>query len=213
MIGIKRSGDAPLTRPPSGRSSGRSAFPEGPPFQVDTTDVDPEIAAVYGPQLVVPISNARYALNAANARWGSLYDALYGSDAIPRDGASGDGYDPERGRQVIAWTRRFLDDVVPLASGSHAAVRVYSVKDGTLAAALDHGTTVKLARPAQFCGYRGAADKPERVLLINNGLHIEIVIDHGHPVGRTDDAGARIEIRTDVREAFQSCGYHWLHRR
>ncbi len=163
--------------------------PEGPPFQVDTADVDPEIAAVSGPQIVVPISNARYALNAANARWGSLYDALYGSDAIPRDGASGDGYDPERGRQVIAWTRRFLDDVVPLASGSHAAARAYSVKNGTLAAALDHGTTVKLARPAQFCGYRGAADKPERVLLINNGLHIEIVIDRGHPVGRTDDAG------------------------
>jgi malate synthase len=164
--------------------------PEGPPFQVDTADVDPEIGAVSGPQLVVPISNARYALNAANARWGSLYDALYGSDAIPRDGgASGDGYDPERGRQVIAWTRRFLDDVVPLASGSHAAVRAYSVKDGTFAAALDHGATVKLARPAQFCGYRGAAGKPERVLLINNGLHIEIVIDRGHPVGRTDDAG------------------------
>jgi malate synthase len=163
--------------------------PEGPPFQVDTADVDPEIASVSGPQLVVPISNARYALNAANARWGSLYDALYGSDAIPGDGASGDGYDPERGRQVIAWTRRFLDDVVPLASGSHAAVRAYSVKDGTLAAALDHGTTVGLARPAQFCGYRGAADKPARVLLINNGLHIEIVIDRGHPVGRTDDAG------------------------
>jgi len=163
--------------------------PEGPPFQVDTADVDPEIAAVSGPQLVVPISNARYALNAANARWGSLYDALYGSDAIPKDGASEDGYDPERGRQVIAWTRRFLDDVVPLASGSHAAVRAYSVKDGTLAAALEHGTTVGLARPAQFCGYRDAADKPERVLLINNGLHIEIVIDRGHPVGRTDDAG------------------------
>ena len=164
--------------------------PEGPPFQVDTADVDPEIAAVSGPQLVVPISNARYALNAANARWGSLYDALYGSDAIPRHGgASGDGYDPERGKQVIGWTRRFLDDVVPLASGSHAGVRAYSVKDGTLSAALGDGTTVGVARPAQFCGYRGAADKPERVLLINNGLHIEIVIDRGHPVGRTDDAG------------------------
>jgi malate synthase len=138
--------------------------PEGPSFQVDTADVDAEIAAVSGPQLVVPISNARYALNAANARWGSLYDALYGSDAIPRDGAAaGDDYDPERGRQVIAWTRRFLDDVVPLASGSHAVVRAYSVKDGTLAATLGDGATIGLAEPAQFRGYRGPADTPERV--------------------------------------------------
>ena len=164
--------------------------PEGPSFQVDTADVDAEIAAVSGPQLVVPISNARYALNAANARWGSLYDALYGSDAIPRDGAAaGDDYDPERGRQVIAWTRRFLDDVVPLASGSHAVVRAYSVKDGTLAATLGDGATIGLAEPAQFRGYRGPADTPERVLLVNNGLHIDIVIDRARPVGRTDDAG------------------------
>ena len=119
--------------------------PEGPPFQVDTANVDPEIAAVSGPQLVVPISNARYALNAANARWGSLYDALYGSDAIPRDGlAASEGYDAERGRQVMAWTRRFLDDVVPLASGSHAGVQAYSVRDGRLVASLGHGATVAL---------------------------------------------------------------------
>ena len=164
--------------------------PEGPPFQVDTANVDPEIAAVSGPQLVVPISNARYALNAANARWGSLYDALYGSDAIPRDGvAASEGYDPERGRQVMAWTRRFLDDVVPLASGSHAGVKAYSVRDGRLAASLGDGATVALAEPAKFRGYRGAADAPECVLLANNGLHIEIVIDRAHPVGRTDDAG------------------------
>jgi malate synthase len=164
--------------------------PEGPPFQVDTANVDPEIAALSGPQLVVPISNARYALNAANARWGSLYDALYGSDAIPRDGlAASEGYDPERGRQVMAWTRRFLDDVVPLASGSHAGVKAYSVRDGRLAASLGDGAAVALAEPAKFRGYRGAADAPECVLLANNGLHIEIVIDRAHPVGRTDDAG------------------------
>ena len=141
------------TRPRTGRSSEEIGYlvPEGPPFQVDTANVDPEIAAVSGPQLVVPISNARYALNAANARWGSLYDALYGSDAIPRDGlAASEGYDPERGRQVIAWTRRFLDDVVPLASGSHAGVKAYSVRDGRLAASLGDGTTVALAEPAKF---------------------------------------------------------------
>ena len=164
--------------------------PEGPPFQVDTANVDPEIAAVSGPQLVVPISNARYALNAANARWGSLYDALYGSDAIPRDGlAASEGYDPERGRQVMAWARRFLDDVVPLASGSHAGVKADSVRDGRLAASLGDGAAVALAEPAKLRGYRGAADAPECVLLANNGLHIEIVIDRAHQVGRTDDAG------------------------
>src|SRR6478736_8390130 len=123
--------------------------PEPPDFSIRTANVDDEIAHIAGPQLVVPLSNARYALNAANARWGSLYDALYGSDAIPRDGlAAGEGYDPERGRQVMAWTRRFLDDVVPLASGSHAGVEAYSVKDGRLAASLGDGATVALAEPA-----------------------------------------------------------------
>ena len=165
--------------------------PEGPPFKVDTANVDDEIAAVAGPQLVVPISNARYALNAANARWGSLYDALYGSDAIARDSqaAPSRGYDPERGKRVIAWARRFLDEAVPLASGSHADVRSYSVKGGTLTAALSGGTTVALADPKQLRGCRGRPDAPEAVLLVNNGLHIEIVIDRAHPVGRDDAAG------------------------
>jgi malate synthase len=165
--------------------------PEGPPFKVDTANVDDEIAAVAGPQLVVPISNARYALNAANARWGSLYDALYGSDAIPRDGqaAQSKGYDPERGKRVIGWARHFLDEAVPLASRSHADLRAYSVNGGTLAAAFNDGAVVGLADPKQFRGYRGRPDAPEAILLMNNGLHIEIAIDRAHPVGRDDAAG------------------------
>jgi len=165
--------------------------PEGPGFQVDTANVDDEIAVVAGPQLVVPISNARYALNAANARWGSLYDALYGSDAIPRDGQSDEigGYNPERGKQVIAWARRFLDQSAPLTSRSHADVRGYSVKGGTLVVGLSDGTTAGLADPQQLRGYRGRPDAPEAILLVNNGLHIEIVINRARPVGRTDAAG------------------------
>ena len=165
--------------------------PEGPPFKVDTANVDDEISAVAGPQLVVPISNARYALNAANARWGSLYDALYGSDAIPRNGqaAQSKGYDPERGKRVIGWARHFLDEAVPLASRSHADLRAYSVNGGTLAAAFNDGTVVGLADPKQFRGYRGRPDAPEAILLVNNSLHIEIAIDRAHPVGRDDAAG------------------------
>jgi malate synthase len=164
--------------------------PEGPSFKIDTANVDAEIAAVAGPQLVVPISNARYALNAANARWGSLYDALYGSDAVPKDGETqSKGYDAERGKRVIAWARHFLDEAVPLASGSHADVSAYAINAGVLAATLRDGKTTGLADPKKLRGYRGRPEAAEVILLVNNGLHIEVVIDRTHPVGRTDAAG------------------------
>ena len=167
--------------------------PEGDDFAVSTANVDPEIATIAGPQLVVPITNARYALNAANARWGSLYDALYGTDAIPEDGGAerGSGYNPVRGARVIAHARQFLDEVVPLAAGSHADAASYAVAGGALAVTLRDGGVTGLADPAKLAGYRGAADAPSSVLLVNNGLHIDIVIDRGHPVGRDDDAGIR----------------------
>ena len=163
--------------------------PEGPAFHVGTEHVDVEIAEIAGPQLVVPVTNARYALNAANARWGSLYDALYGTDALgtaPTDGP----YDPARGAQVVAWARQFLDEVVPLAGASHTHVSGYSVVDGGgLVAALDDGSTTALQDPTAFAGHAGEASAPSAVLLMHHGLGIEIVIDRGHSVGATDAAG------------------------
>ena len=167
--------------------------PEGDDFTATTANVDAEISTIAGPQLVVPITIARYALNAANARWGSLYDALYGTDAIPEDGGAerGGDYNPVRGARVIAHARQFLDDVVPLAAGSHADAASYAVAGGALAVMLGDGSARGLADPSQLAGYRGAPDAPSSILMVNNGLHIDIVIDRGHPVGRDDDAGIR----------------------
>ncbi|MBA4490672.1 malate synthase G [Paracoccus sp. S1E-3] len=161
--------------------------PEGPDFSIDTNNVDPEIALVSGPQLVVPVMNARFALNAANARWGSLYDALYGSDAMGSL-PTGKGYDATRGAEVIAWAKNFLDQAVPLDGASHADVTGYAVRDGQLVATTDTAA-VGLADPAAFAGYIGAPDAPEGIVLVHNGLHIIIDIDRSHTIGKTDRAG------------------------
>jgi malate synthase len=165
-------------------------LPEGSDFQVSTTNVDPEIASIAGPQLVVPVMNARYALNAANARWGSLYDALYGTDAISdTDGAEkGKGYNPKRGEKVIAWVRDFLDAAVPLADWSWKDVAGFAVEDGVLAILSTDGEHLSLRDQAHFAGYRGEASAPTNVLLKNNGIHIDIVIDASTAIGKSDPA-------------------------
>ncbi|MET3860112.1 malate synthase [Dietzia sp. 2505] len=167
--------------------------PEPDSVQVSTRNVDDEIATVAGPQLVVPIMNARFAINAANARWGSLYDALYGTDAIPESGGAeqGSSYNKVRGDRVIAWAREFLDDAAPLDSGSHDGTTGYTVVDGRLQVTLADGATSGLADPAQFVGYLGDGTAPTSVLLRNNGLHVEIQIDADSPIGSTDTAGVK----------------------
>jgi malate synthase len=159
--------------------------------RVTTENVDVEIAVIAGPQLVVPISNARYALNAANARWGSFYDALYGTDAIPQDGdlAPGTGFNPARGAAVVARTRAFLDAAAPLSVGSWADAVGFSVAGGRLAVDLGAGRSAGLTGSAAFAGYTGDAATPTAILLRHHGLHVEIVVDRSSPIGRTDPAG------------------------
>ena len=168
-------------------------LPQPGHVQISTRDVDDEIALQAGPQLVVPSTNARYALNAANARWGSLYDALYGTDAIPdRDGAAkGQGYNQVRGDKVIAFARDLLDQSTPLASGSHRDANAYRIQDGQLQVSLADGSVSALADPSQFVGFQGDAQQPTAVLLKHHGLHIEIQIDPTSPIGRTDAAGVK----------------------
>lgn len=162
--------------------------PEGAPFELETDSVDPEIATIAGPQLVVPVSNARYALNAANARWGSLYDALYGTDALgtlPEPGP----YDPIRGGQVVAWVDTLLDEAIPLAKGQHNQLTGFAVAGGALQITLETGEVVGLAHPEQFVGYRGTPEQPSELLFSHNDLGIRIVIDPTTPVGAACPAG------------------------
>ncbi len=171
--------------------------PEGEPFQVATANVDREIASVAGPQLVVPVNNARYALNAANARWGSLYDAFYGTDVIPEDGglAKGERFNPQRGAEVVAHVAAFLDDTVPLTDGSHADVTAYGLARFNdhvgLTATLSDGTRTGLVDPAEFVGFRETEGQLSSILLRNHGLHIDIMLDRSHPVAELHPAGIR----------------------
>ncbi len=168
-------------------------LPEGPDFSATTANVDAEVALIAGPQLVVPVTNARYALNAANARWGSLYDALYGTDVIPETDGCGKagGYNPKRGAKAVAFARQFLDQATPLASGSHKDATSYVVKDGQLSIQLANGSTTTLADAAKFAGYTGEAAAPKSVLLVNHGLHLEIQFDRAHTIGQSDPAGIK----------------------
>ncbi|MEM6580351.1 MAG: malate synthase G [Pseudomonadota bacterium] len=182
-------------------------LPEGEDFSITTEHVDEEIAQLAGPQLVVPVMNARYALNAANARWGSLYDALYGTDVISQDGGAerAGSYNPVRGDKVIAYAREFLDRHCPLSHGKHSNVASYTVVDSKLQAVLDNGQICSLASPEQFRGYTGEAASPTGILLRHNGLHVEIQIDPASPIGSTDKAGVKDLVLEAALTTIQDC--------
>ncbi|MEM7740782.1 MAG: malate synthase G [Pseudomonadota bacterium] len=180
--------------------------PEGPSFTIETTGVDPEISQISGPQLVVPVKNARYALNAANARWGSLYDALYGTDAIPEDGGAekGGGYNPVRGAKVIAFAKAFLDAHFPLTTGSHEQVKGYKIDGQTLVADLG-GSEASLQDPSAFRGFQGDRPAPTAVLLRNNNLHAELMIDRRHAIGQEDPSGLADIILESAITTIMDC--------
>ncbi|WP_263576967.1 malate synthase G [Acinetobacter pseudolwoffii] len=168
-------------------------LPEVEDFQISTENVDEEIAVLAGPQLVVPVRNARYCLNAANARWGSLYDALYGFDVISEeDGAEkGKGYNPKRGEKVVAFAKNFLDETFPLAQGSHADATQYAVDGNALVVTLKDGSTTTVADSAKFVGFNDEASAPTEIVFKNNGLHVIMQIDATSPIGQTDAAGVK----------------------
>ncbi|MFJ7285860.1 malate synthase G [Pseudomonas sp. NPDC099000] len=182
-------------------------LPEAADFQATTQNVDDEIARMAGPQLVVPVMNARFALNASNARWGSLYDALYGTDAISEaDGAEkGKGYNKVRGDKVIAFARAFLDEAAPLAAGSHVDSTGYKIVDGKLVVALKGGSNTGLRNDAQLIGFHGDAAAPTAILLKNNGLHFEIQVDASTPVGQTDAAGIKDILMEAALTTIMDC--------
>ena len=182
-------------------------LPEGGDFKITTENVDPEIASIAGPQLVVPVMNARFALNAANARWGSLYDALYGTDMISEEnGASRAGaYNPVRGDKVIEFAKKFLDKNFAINNASYTDVNSFNVKNGLLEISLLNGETTNLLDSDQFQGYQGSAEQPSGVLLKNNGLHAEIQIDPDHSVGATDPAGIKDVLLESAITTIQDC--------
>ncbi|ONH51946.1 malate synthase [Pseudomonas cedrina] len=182
-------------------------LPQAPDFEATTQNVDDEIARMAGPQLVVPVMNARFALNASNARWGSLYDALYGTDAISEvDGAQkGQGYNKVRGDKVIAFARAFLDEAAPLSAGSHVESTGYKVVDGKLIVSLKGGSNSGLRDDAQFIGFQGPAAEPIAILLKHNGLHFEIQIDASTPVGQTDAAGIKDVLMEAALTTIMDC--------
>lgn len=181
--------------------------PQVEDYQVTTENVDEEIAIQAGPQLVVPVDNARYALNAANARWGSLYDALYGTDAISEeDGAHrGGSYNPVRGEKVIQFARNFLDQAAPLKDASHKDATGYSISEGKLVVALENGTTTGLEDNSKLAGFQGSPEQPSTVLLQNNGLRFEIQIDPNSPIGKTDKAGVKDVLMESALTTIMDC--------